>query len=360
MTTLNVILSRTPTHLPEKRLVGPGEGGEVVRDPKALAALIRRRYREGASLAVVARELGVSKSTVQRHVPVRERRDAAAAARQRHRNRAQTPYEQALRAQVVRLYGSGMPQQRVAATLGISVEAVVARLEPSQRRSKQEAARLAVERQGEILPQEEIVARYVQGATMAELGRLYGVHPTTIRRRIPDDLIRPRSRTAQPRPRTRRVLVEEEVLRWYAAGESAYALAREFDVSAHTIRARIPAADWRGRLAEEASVPPPRPVQPRKGGVRMVLVLSDEEILARYRAGQSATAIGRAAGVDCRTILRRIPETERRTHLQAQQLNRPALDVDADTIRALRARGLTWEAIAAETGLSAKTLRARA
>ncbi|MFC8270349.1 hypothetical protein ACFUIZ_32210 [Streptomyces cinereoruber] len=327
---------------------------------KVLSEMIRSRYREGASIAVVARELGVSKATVQRHVPARERRDAAAAARQRHRNRAQTPYEQALRAQVVRLYGSGMPQQRVAATLGISVEAVVARLEPSQRRSQQEAVRLAVEQQGELLPKEEIVARYVQGATMAELGRLYGVHPTTIRRRIPDDLIRPRASVPKPRTRSGRVLAEEEVRRRYAAGESAYALAREFGVSVHTVRARIPDTDWRGRPAGEASVPPPRSAQPRSGGVRMVLVLSDEEILARYRAGQSATAIGRAAGVDCRTILRRIPEHERRTHLQAQRLSRPAPDVDADTIRALRARGLTWEAIGAEVGLSAKTVRARA
>ncbi|MFJ5879127.1 hypothetical protein ACIQD1_30925 [Streptomyces sp. NPDC093088] len=334
----------------------------MVRDAKALAALIRSRYREGASIAVVARELGVSKSTVQRHVPAGERRDAAAAARQRHRNRAGEPYEKALRAQVVRLYGSGMPQQRVAATLGISVEAVVARLEPGQRRSKQEAARLAAEQQGELLPLEEIVARYVQGATMTELGRLYGVHPSTIRRRIPEDLIRPRSRT--PKPQTRngsgRVLVDEEVRRRYLAGESVYALAREFGVSAHTIRARIPDADWRGRPAEKVPVPSSRPAQSRTGGVRMVLVLSDEEILARYRAGQSATAIGRAAGVDCRTILRRIPESERRSHLQARQLYRPALDVNADTIRALRARGLSWEAVAAEVGLSVKTVRARA
>ncbi|MFF5638711.1 helix-turn-helix domain-containing protein [Streptomyces sp. NPDC012825] len=333
-----------------------------MRDLKALAALIRSRYREGASIAVVAKELGVSKTTVQRYVPVQDRRDAVAAARQRHRNRAEEPYEKALRAQVVRLYRSGMPQQRVAATLGISVEAVVARLEPSQRRSRQEAARLAVEQQGEFLPQDEIIARYAQGATMTELSRLYGVHPSTIRRRIPDGLIRSRSRASQPRPRTGsgRVLVDEEVRRRYAAGESAYALAREFGISVHTIRTRIPDADWRGRPTGEAPVPPHNPARPRTRGVRMTLVLSDEEILARYRAGQSATAIGREAGVDCRTILRRIPETERRTHLQAQRLNRPAPDVDADTIRALRAQGLSWEAIAAQTGLSAKTVRARA
>ncbi|MFF4874425.1 hypothetical protein [Streptomyces sp. NPDC000961] len=127
----------------------------------------------------------------------------------------------------------------------------------------------------------------------------------------------------------------------YPAGESAYALAREFGVSVRTIRARIPDADWRGQPSRKTSVPPPRPASPRVGGVRMVLALSDEEILARYRAGQSATAIGRAAGVDCRTILRRIPEAERRGHLQAQRLNRPAPDVDADTIRALHARGIT-------------------
>ncbi|MFE5896955.1 hypothetical protein ACFQ67_05980 [Streptomyces sp. NPDC056488] len=331
-----------------------------MRDLKMLPALIRARYREGASIAVVARELGVSKSTVQRHVPAQERRDAAAAARQRHRNRAEEPYEKALRAQVRRLYGSGMPQQRVAATLGISVEAVVARLEPSQRRSRQEAAWLAVEQQGELLPQDEVITRYVQGATMAELGRLYGVHPSTIRRRIPEDLIRSRSRTPTPQPRSRRVLVDEEIRRRYAAGESAYALAREFGVSPHTIQARIPDAERRGRPTGKTSVPSPRPAKPRLGGSRMVLTLSDEEILARYRAGQSATAIGREAGVDCRTILRRIPETERRDHLQAQRLNRPAPDVNAEMIRALRAQGLSWEAIGAEVGLSAKTVRARA
>ncbi|MFE5512223.1 hypothetical protein ACFQ9J_16675 [Streptomyces sp. NPDC056529] len=121
---------------------------------------------------------------------------------QRHRSRAETPYEQALRTQVVRLYGSGTPQQRVAATLGISVEAVVARLEPSRRRSRQEATRLAVDQQGELLPQKEIITRYVQGATVVELGRLYEVHPSMIRRRIPDDLIRSRGRAPRPAPRS--------------------------------------------------------------------------------------------------------------------------------------------------------------
>ncbi|WP_190160834.1 hypothetical protein [Streptomyces litmocidini] len=330
-----------------------------MRDAKVLSALVRRRYREGASIAVVARELGVSKTTVQRHIPAQERCDAAAAARQRHQNRAGQPSEKALRAQVVRLYRSGMPQQRVAATLKISVQAVTARLDPSQRRSRKEAARLAVQRQGELLPRDEIIARYVRGATVIELGRVYQVHPSTIRRRIPDDLIRPRGRTPQPRTRPRWMLADEEIRRRYQAGESSYALARAFGVSPHTIRARIPDTDWRGRPARKAPPPPSRPPQPRTTRSRMRLPISDEEILARYRSGQSASAIAREIGVDCRTILRRIPEGERRTHLQARQLNRPAPGIDAESIRALRARGLTWAAIAAETGLSVKTVRAR-
>ncbi|MFC9337438.1 hypothetical protein ACFT0G_03230 [Streptomyces sp. NPDC057020] len=331
-----------------------------MRDSKALPALIRRRYREGASIAVVARELGVSKTTVQRHVPAQERRDAAAAARQRHQNRAKQPYEKALRAEVVRLYRSGMPQQRVAATLKISVQAVTARLDLSQRRSRQEAARLAIQQQGELLPQDEIITRYVQGATITELGRLYTVHPSTIRRRIPDHLIRPRGQTPHPRSRRRRRLADEEIRRRYRAGESSYALAREFGVSPHTIRARIPDADWRGRPARRTPPPPPRTPKPRTASSRMTLPIPDEEILARYRSGQSASAIARELGVDCRTILRRIPEDERRTHLQARQLNRPAPGIDAGSIRALRAQGLTWAAIAAQVGLSVKTLRARA
>ncbi|WP_143060374.1 hypothetical protein [Streptomyces sp. TLI_105] len=253
-----------------------------------------------------------------------------------------------------------MPQQRVAATLGISIQAVTARLDPSQRRSRQEAARLAVQQQGELLPQDEIITQYVQGATITELGQLYQVHPSTIRRRIPDDLIRPHSRTPHPRTRRRRTLADEEIRRRYRAGESSYALAREFGVSPHTIRARIPDTDWRGRPARKTPTPPPRPPKPRTTSNRMTLPVPDEEILARYRAGRSASAIARELGVDCRTILRRIPEDERRTHRQARRLNRPAPGIDAQSIRALRAQGLTWAAIAAETGLSVKTVRTRA
>ncbi|WP_432112718.1 hypothetical protein [Streptomyces sp. S1] len=260
----------------------------------------------------------------------------------------------------MRLYRSGMPQQRVAATLGISVEAVVARLEPGLRRSRHEAARLAAQQQGDFLPRDEIIDRYVQGATMTELGQLYGVHPSTIRRRIPDDLVRSRSRTRTPAPRPRQVPADEEVRRRYRVEEGVSALARESGVSARAFRAQNPGADRRGRPAGAAPTSPPRPSVSKPGSSRTALPIPDEEILARYRAGQSASAIGREAGVDCRTILRRIPETERRTHLQAQQLSRPAPGIGADMIRALRARGLTWEAIAAETGLSVKTVRARA
>ncbi len=56
-------------------------GGGAVRDTEGLPGLIRSRYRAGASMATIAREFGVSTSTVRRHLPVGERRDAAAAAR---------------------------------------------------------------------------------------------------------------------------------------------------------------------------------------------------------------------------------------------------------------------------------------
>ncbi|MGW9451472.1 hypothetical protein [Streptomyces sp. NPDC055632] len=50
-----------PTHPSRKRLVGLKEEGGMVREVKVLSAMIRRRYRECAGIAVVARDLGVSK-----------------------------------------------------------------------------------------------------------------------------------------------------------------------------------------------------------------------------------------------------------------------------------------------------------
>lgn len=332
----------------------------MVSDAAGLSGLIRSRCRVGASMEMIAREFGVSKSTVRRHVPEGERRDAAAAAQQRHRNRARQADAEVLRALVLRLYRAGMPQRRVAARLGISVEAVRARIDASQRRSPREAARLAGEQGRVHLPEGEIIARYVNGATVEDLGRLYGVYPSTIRHRIPDCLSRTGGSTL--RGRGRRALPDEEIRRRYRAGESFSGLAREFGVSPSTIRARIPAAERRqpGPNAEAPSSRPAPIPELRTVSARKTLPIPDEEILARYRAGESATALAREAGVSCPTILRRIPAAEHRGHRQAQQLNRPAPHVTEDTIRALRSRGWPWEAIAVEVGLSVKTVRARA
>ncbi|MFJ5829558.1 hypothetical protein [Streptomyces sp. NPDC093089] len=59
------------------------------------------------------------------------------------------------------------------------------------------------------------------------------------------------------------------------------------------------------------------------------------------------------------TIVRLIPEGERRTSDQTKQVNRRAPGFDGAEIRRLRSQGQTVRDIAAAAGLSVKTVRNR-
>ncbi|MFB7609903.1 helix-turn-helix domain-containing protein [Streptomyces gardneri] len=324
-----------------------------------VASLIRRRYREGISIRAVARELGVSKNTVQRQLPPGERRSAVDAARQRHKNQPETPEERQLRLEVVRLYRSGMSGAEVASALGITTSIVWSRLPQQLRRSRSDTAALAGRRVADRLPEREIVQRYAAGESLTALGQLYGVHSSTIRRRIPQDVIRARGRVSPAQRRGPRDLPTEEIRQRYRKGESAYILAKAFVVSQTTIRLRIPDDQWRSHSPRKPAAPPqPQPAR-RTPARRTKLGLSATQILTRYQAGESATSIARAAGVSCKTIIRLIPDEERRTSEQAHRVNRPAPDLTGDDIRLRRAQGQTVREIAAATGVSPKTVRNR-
>lgn len=321
--------------------------------------LIRRRYREGVSIRAVARELGISKNTVQRQIPPAERRSSVDAARQRHRNQPETPEAKKLRLEVVRLYRSGMSGADVASTLGITKPMVWSRLPRQLRRSRTDTASLNGRRIADRLPEEEIIRRYAAGESLTSLGQSYGVHSSTIRRRIPKDVIRPRGRVSPTQRRGPRNLPTEEIRQRYRKGESAYSLAKAFKVSQTTIRQRIPDDQWRGLPLQKPAAPPqPKPAR-RSPARRRMLGLSPEQILRRYRAGESASSIARAAGVSCRTVIRLIPNGERRTSKQAQRVNRRAPDLTGDEIRLRLAQGEAVRDIASVAGVSPKTVRNR-
>ncbi|RSS57511.1 helix-turn-helix domain-containing protein [Streptomyces sp. WAC01280] len=309
----------------------------------------------------MARELGISKNTVQRQIPAGERRSAVEAAQQRHKNQPEAPEARELRLEVVRLYRSGMSGAEVASALGITRPMVWSRLPRQLRRSRSDTASLAGKRVAGRLPEEEIIQRYAAGESLTALGLHYGVHSSTIRRRIPPDVIRPRGRVSPTQRRGPRDLPTEEIRQRYRRGESAYSLAKAFTVSQTTIRLRIPDDQWRGHPPRKPTAPPqsqPKPARriPARGTKRG---LSPTEILLRYRAGESATSIARAAEVSCKTIIRLIPDDERRTSEQALRVNRPAPQLTGEEIRLRRAQGETVREIAAASGLSVKTVRNR-
>lgn len=324
-----------------------------------IASLIRRRYREGSSVRAVAEELGVSKNTVQRQLPPEERRGAVDAARQRVRNRLESPEEEKLRLEVNRLYRSGMSGSEVASVLGMTASMVWSRIPQQQRRPRSVAGSLIGKRVAARLPEREIIRRYVAGESLTALGLRYGVHSSTIRRRIPQAVIRPRGPVSTTQRRGRLDLPDEEIRQRYRQGESAYSLAKVFAVSHTTIRLRITGDEWRGHPPRK-SIAPERPKpKPRPSVRRAELRLAHAEILLRYQAGESASSIARAAGVSCMTVVRLIPERERRTSNQAKQVNLRAPDFTGAEIRRRRAQGQTVREIAAAAGLSVKTVRNR-
>ncbi|MEU3480872.1 hypothetical protein ACI2LO_30935 [Streptomyces sp. NPDC033754] len=324
-----------------------------------VASLIRRRYREGSSVRAVAEELGVSKNTVQRQLPPEERRGAVDAARQRVKKRLESPEEEKLRMEVNRLYRSGMSGAEVASAIGITTSMVWSRIPQQQRRPRSEAGSLLGKRVAARLPEREIIQRYMAGESLTALGLRYGVHSSTIRRRIPQTVIRPRGPVSPTQRRGRLDLPDEEIRQRYRQGESAYSLAKAFAVSHTTVRLRIPGDEWRGNPPRK-SIAPERPKpKPRTPVLRAELQLSHTEILLRYHAGESASSIARAARVSCMTIVRLIPENERRTNDQAKQVNLRAPDFTGAEIRRRRTEGQTVREIAAVAGLSVKTVRNR-
>ena len=157
----------------------------------------------------------------------------------------------------------------------------------------------------EELPADRIATEYQAGASMAELAKTYRVGLKKIGDVLDSRGVQRRSSTEVPWKGRSRVLTAEqeaEVVAQYRQGQSQKAIARNLDVSHPTVRTV---------LQRHGIDPSERPVTRTARRA-----LTDEQVTearALYAQGIGSTTIAQRLGVSSPTVLKSIPESERRT-----------------------------------------------
>lgn len=126
-----------------------------------------------------------------------------------------------------------------------------------------------------------------------------------------------------------------ELVRRYQGGESMYALAKRYRVSARTIRNRLVGAGVEIRADVKRRAP-----------------LPTDELAQRYQAGETIEQLADTYGVGASTISRRLKSAG-----VSVQYGRP--DVDPDDVARLHADGLPIQEIADRLGTKWETVKAR-
>lgn len=126
-----------------------------------------------------------------------------------------------------------------------------------------------------------------------------------------------------------------ELVRRYRDGESMYALAKRYRVSARTIRNRLVGAGVEIRADVKRRAP-----------------LPTDELAQRYRAGETIEQLADTYGVGASTISRRLKSAG-----VSVQYGRP--DVDPDEVARLHAEGLPIQEIADRLGTKWETVKRR-
>ncbi|WP_228981310.1 helix-turn-helix domain-containing protein [Streptomyces sp. DH12] len=136
---------------------------------------------------------------------------------------------------------------------------------------------------------EALVAAYASGGTVNQLARDYQLGTTTVRRVLVENGVKVRNQGLTQQQRA-------EVRRLYAQGESAAAIARVFGVARMTVQKAV--EEHGGTMRSHAEA---RAV--RRGEVP---VLSDEELVQRYQAGDSMVRLAEEFHVGTSTLRRRL------------------------------------------------------
>jgi very-short-patch-repair endonuclease len=194
----------------------------------------------------------------------------------------------------------------------------------------------------------DLARRYLAGETLCGLSKATGLNTSTIRSRLVKSGVAMRSPKAAALQKRRDVFSVEEVCRRYNAGESISSLAKSLGVSSKSIQIRL----------NDAGIP----LRSREESLRLSLVkrLNVDEIICRYTAGEPASSIAKSMDVGLHTISNRLINAgvEVRSREAAISLAKK-LPIDTDEVVRRYKAGNSELAISQALGHSRSAIRRR-
>ncbi|MBT2225996.1 helix-turn-helix domain-containing protein [Nonomuraea sp. NEAU-A123] len=236
------------------------------------------RFRSGESIDAIAESIGMTKQTIIKRI-------RAAELKRMSSNGTSNP----VTAELVRRYEDGETIRALSVSFNMTTAGISEKLYSAGVEIRPAAPKLI----DLGITDEELIKRYKAGESMADLGRSLNLNLTTIKRRLKKAEIELRSRGASKRLNLG--VSDEELAKRYEAGESVSAISRSLGFGWGVIKRRLDDMGIEIRPAGSEN----RPVD---------LGVSENELVARYTAGESIGAIGRSLGRDRETIRRRLKD----------------------------------------------------
>ena len=196
--------------------------------------------------------------------------------------------------EVIRRYTAGESMNTISRSMNISIDVVRVRLAKGNIKI----------RSGYFpkrdLDEEEIIKRYQAGESMGEIAHDMRCDLKTVKRRLIDNGISIRTREEDGKilseKRQQKKDSDKEILKLYAQGMSVKTIGEQLGHARNYISKRVKIY---GANRNHAEI----------NAMRM-LELDEGEIVRRYKAGESRTAIARSLGVSEKTVIRRLLKNE--------------------------------------------------